>query len=146
VTVLSPVVVLQFCENGALENYLRQHDLRTNLLLYMALDVAEGMVYLSSRNFVHRDLAARNVLLTEDLTCKISDFGMSRDLIDDSTYYTATSGIVPIRWTAPEAVITKKYSLATDVWSFGVFFYELFTKARRPVSCVACGVGLCESL
>lgn len=131
-TIGSPVVVLEYCANGALDSYLKKHDLKLGWQLYMLMDVASAFVYLSATGFVHRDLAARNILLTENLVCKVSDFGLSRDLIDDSEYYTASTGKIPIRWTAPEAVVNKKFSTATDVWAFGVLLYEMFTKAAKP--------------
>lgn len=90
---------------GSLLDYIQKHKgLHLQIQLGFCVDIAAGMHYLSGTGFVHRDLAARNVLLTETLQGKIADFGMSRDLVDDEQYYTAASGKVPIRWTAPEGV------------------------------------------
>ena len=104
VSIGHPVLVLELCEQGSLEKFLKTtptEKVTLSLQIAMAMDVCSGMVYLSQLNYVHRDLAARNVLLTENLVCKVSDFGLSRDLVDNAQYYTATIGKFPIRWTAP---------------------------------------------
>jgi serine/threonine protein kinase len=94
--------------------------------------VAAGMYYLSRKGFVHRDIAARNILLSEDREiCKIADFGMSRDLADE-TYYISSGGQIPVKWTAPEALHYKKSSAASDVWSFGCLMYEIWSLGHKP--------------
>uniref|UniRef100_A0A1X7SVY7 Protein kinase domain-containing protein n=1 Tax=Amphimedon queenslandica TaxID=400682 RepID=A0A1X7SVY7_AMPQE len=91
------------------------------------------MEYLSRKKFVHRDLAARNILVSDEGTgiCKIADFGMSRDLKDES-YYISQAKKIPIKWTAPEALHYKKYSSASDVWSYGALMYEIWSLGHKP--------------
>ncbi|CAI8032558.1 Ephrin type-A receptor 8 (Fragment), partial [Geodia barretti] len=89
------------------------------------------MAYLSGKGFIHRDLAARNILVSHEEMCKIADFGMSRAL-QDTDYYVSRGGKIPVKWTAPEALHYKKYSTASDVWSFGIVMYEIWSPAARP--------------
>eukprot|EP00731_Ephydatia_muelleri_P014743 Em0008g463a len=105
-------------------------------LLTYSQQVALGMQYLSSKSFVHRDLAARNVLVTKACVCKIADFGLSRNL-DEETYYFSHGGMVPVKWTAPEAVCYKKYSTASDVWSFGCVLYEIWSLGFKPFETIS---------
>ncbi|XP_022796259.1 ephrin type-A receptor 8-like isoform X1 [Stylophora pistillata] len=101
----------------------------------MARGVANGMKYLSELNFIHRDLAARNVLVGENMLCKVSDFGLSRELADDDeaqAEYTTQGGKIPVRWTAPEALQHRTFSSASDVWSFGILMWEIMSYCDRP--------------
>eukprot|EP00040_Diaphanoeca_grandis_P003553 m.25202 g.25202 ORF g.25202 m.25202 type:complete len:1008 (+) comp14914_c0_seq1:265-3288(+) len=127
------MIVFEFMSNGSLLGYLEEAPElpRLQRLMQMAIDVAKGMSHLEKRCFIHRDLAARNILVDEELHCKISDFGLSRDL-DDDTYYQSEGGMVPIRWTPPEAYKYKKYSTSSDVWSYGIALYEIWTKGALP--------------
>ncbi|CAH8463553.1 unnamed protein product [Schistosoma margrebowiei] len=130
------MIVIEFMENGSLDNYLRRNGntLSMEQLLYMLRDVACGMNYLSHLNFVHRDLAARNILVDKFNICKVSDFGLTRKCNSDSDEdaYTFTGGKVPIRWTAPEAIMYRKITFASDIWSFGIVAWELFSLGERP--------------
>lgn len=114
------MIVLEFCPNGSLFSYLTKlpEAPKLKVLMQMAIDIAAGMTYLcDDSGNVHRDLATRNILVDGNCGCKISDFGLSRDL-DDEMYYESEGGMVPIRWTPPEAYKFKKYSSASDVWSY----------------------------
>ena len=102
------------------------------LLLQFCHNIAAGMTYLAEMQFVHRDLATRNVLVAKDLTCRIADFGMSRQLNVDDGCYNSKGGFIPLRWSAPEAVFFKTYSEKSDVWSFGMTMYEIWSLGERP--------------
>eukprot|EP00056_Hartaetosiga_gracilis_P011121 m.166535 g.166535 ORF g.166535 m.166535 type:complete len:2195 (+) comp13451_c0_seq2:195-6779(+) len=134
VTVNEPVMlVVEFCEFGSLNSYLSRNSRTTEVQrIHMASDCAQGLAYLASLKFVHRDVASRNVLLNSENRCKISDFGMSRDMEDSTYYHSSKRGALPVRWTAPEALETHKFSEMSDVWSFGVLMYEIWTNASVP--------------
>ena len=132
VTIGEPtLVIIEYCEHGSLEGYLRKNDLPALTKHMLTADCADGLAYLASCNFVHRDVAARNVLVSTERRAKISDFGMSRETKIDAAYV-GKNGQFPVRWTAPEALEEFKFTTQSDVWSFGVLMYEIWTKAAVP--------------
>ncbi|XP_043986730.1 ephrin type-A receptor 6-like isoform X2 [Gambusia affinis] len=136
VTKSRPVmIVVEYMENGSLDSFLRQHDGHFTViqLVGMLRGIGSGMKYLSDMGYVHRDLAARNILVNSNLVCKVSDFGLSRVLEDDpEAAYTTTGGKIPIRWTAPEAIAYRKFSSASDAWSYGIVMWEVMSYGERP--------------
>lgn len=98
-------------------------------------DVLSGMAYMGDHQFIHRDLAARNILVSISWVAKIGDFGLSRGIGGNALYYympSSSNSPIPIRWTAPEAIVTSRFTAASDVYAFGVLAYELFTHADLP--------------
>ncbi|XP_032903828.1 ephrin type-B receptor 2 isoform X1 [Amblyraja radiata] len=138
VTRSNPVMIItEFMENGSLDSFLRQNDGQFTViqLVGMLRGIAAGMKYLADMSYVHRDLAARNILVNSNLVCKVSDFGLSRFLEDDTsdpTYTSALGGKIPIRWTAPEAIQYRKFTSASDVWSYGIVMWEVMSYGERP--------------
>ncbi|CAH2276319.1 tyrosine- kinase ITK TSK [Pelobates cultripes] len=126
-------LVFEFMEHGCLSEYLRRNrgSLCRGMALEMCQDVCEGMEYLEKSNFIHRDLAARNCLVGESLVVKVSDFGMTRFVLDDQ--YTSSTGTkFPVKWSAPEVFRYGRYSSKSDVWSFGVLAWEIFSEGKTP--------------
>lgn len=140
------LVVMELMANGDLKSYLRSHrpDAETydpiaprqpptlKRILQMAIEIADGMAYLSAKKFVHRDLAARNCMVSEDLTVKIGDFGMTRDIYETDYYRKGTKGLLPVRWMAPESLKDGVFTSSSDVWSYGVVLWEMATLASQP--------------
>ncbi|XP_038052506.1 tyrosine kinase receptor Cad96Ca-like [Patiria miniata] len=99
-------------------------------LVKFAWDVANGMAYISSLKYVHRDLAARNVLVGEDMVCKVSDFGLARDVMNTRIYHRESQGPLPMRWMALESIFDDVYTTKSDVWSFGILLWEIVTLGK----------------
>uniref|UniRef100_A0A3Q1BNK2 Tyrosine-protein kinase n=1 Tax=Amphiprion ocellaris TaxID=80972 RepID=A0A3Q1BNK2_AMPOC len=130
----SPMWLLfEFMENGCLSDYLRARKgrLSQDTMLGMCVDVSEGMAYLESSNFIHRDLAARNCLVAKNNEVKVSDFGMTRFVLDDQ-YTSSQCSKFPVKWSAPEVIRYCKFSSKSDVWSFGVLMWEVYNEGRLP--------------
>ena len=104
-------------------------------LLQIVFQVSEGMSYLYSQQIIHGDLATRNCLISSTLAVKIADLGIGHDLYPND-YYDNGTQLLPIRWMAPELLVESlegpSFSLASDVWSFGVLCWEVFSYARQP--------------
>uniref|UniRef100_A0A674PRQ3 receptor protein-tyrosine kinase n=1 Tax=Takifugu rubripes TaxID=31033 RepID=A0A674PRQ3_TAKRU len=131
------MIITEFMENGALDSFLRQNDGQFSViqLVGMLRGIASGMRYLAEMSYVHRDLAARNILVNSNLVCKVSDFGLSRYLEEDasdSTYTSSLGGKIPVRWTAPEGIAYRKFTSASDVWSYGIVTWEVMSYGERP--------------
>jgi len=126
-------IITELMKNGSLLDFLqgKGRTLKLPQLIDMAAQIASGMAYLESQNYIHRDLAARNVLVGENNIVKIADFGLAR-LIKEDEYEARVGARFPIKWTAPEAANYSKFSIKSDVWSFGICLTELVTYGRIP--------------
>ncbi|XP_052862093.1 tyrosine-protein kinase Src42A isoform X2 [Anopheles cruzii] len=126
-------IITELMKHGSLLDYLqgKGRSLKLPQLIDMAAQIAAGMAYLESQNYIHRDLAARNVLVGDNNIVKIADFGLAR-LIKEDEYEARVGARFPIKWTAPEAANYSKFSIKSDVWSFGILLTELVTYGRIP--------------
>uniref|UniRef100_A0AAX7U3N2 Tyrosine-protein kinase n=1 Tax=Astatotilapia calliptera TaxID=8154 RepID=A0AAX7U3N2_ASTCA len=134
-------LIMEYLPLGSLKEYLPRNRARISIptLLSYSVQICKGMDYLGSQNYIHRDLAARNVLMENETTVKIGDFGLTKSIKDNEGYYTVKDeNDSPVFWYAPECLTLCKFYLASDVWSFGVTMYELLTycdSAKSPMNC-----------
>ena len=126
-------IITELMKHGSLLEFLqgKGRTLKMPQLIDMSAQIASGMAYLEQQNYIHRDLAARNVLVGENNIVKIADFGLAR-LIKEDEYEARVGARFPIKWTAPEAANYSKFSIKSDVWSFGILLTELVTYGRIP--------------
>ncbi|KAJ8008437.1 hypothetical protein DPEC_G00104810 [Dallia pectoralis] len=138
-----PIYIITELMDGSLLDHLKNDKGRKIYLpdqIKMAAQVASGMAYLEMKNYLHRDLAARNVLVGKDNICKVADFGLSRVIkampnpstCNDVYYIPVGKAMFPLRWTAPEAIASEKFTIKGDVWSFGILLYEIMTFGENP--------------
>ncbi|CAH1243538.1 FGFR3 [Branchiostoma lanceolatum] len=143
-------LVVEYAPNGCLKDWLKKNRpkelnqtddkiiatseilLPMDQLIMFSVDIANGMTHLAAMQCVHRDLAARNVLLGKDLKAKISDFGLSRDIYEESEYVKSTKSQLPVRWIAYESLFYHVYTTQSDVWSFGILLWEIMTMGKQP--------------
>uniref|UniRef100_A0A914R0Z7 Protein kinase domain-containing protein n=1 Tax=Panagrolaimus davidi TaxID=227884 RepID=A0A914R0Z7_9BILA len=147
-SIYEPLLIVEYCANGDLLTLLRRHKdyilvdpeadcpaqadfcLTIKDLLSFSWQISDGLVYLSSKNFIHRDIACRNVLITKRMVAKISDFGLCR--YSQEALYTTKVGKLPIKWMAIEALKLAEFTSKSDVWSYGVLLFELFSVGDTP--------------
>nr|QAB35586.1 insulin receptor [Cyrtorhinus lividipennis] len=141
------LVIMELMKLGDLKAYLRSCRPERNdgsaivhkppppslkRIFRMAAEIADGMAYLAAKKYVHRDLAARNCMVSSDLTVKIGDFGMTRDIYETEYYRKGSKGLLPVRWMAPESLKDGVFTSQSDAWSYGIVLYEMATLASQP--------------
>ncbi|XP_004697435.2 focal adhesion kinase 1 isoform X12 [Echinops telfairi] len=126
-------IIMELCTLGELRSFLqvRKYSLDLASLILYAYQLSTALAYLESKRFVHRDIAARNVLVSSTDCVKLGDFGLSR-YMEDSTYYKASKGKLPIKWMAPESINFRRFTSASDVWMFGVCMWEVLMLGVKP--------------
>lgn len=134
------LVIMELMPVGDLKCYLRSQRPEEGgtspptlgQILQMSIEIADGMAYLTKMKYVHRDLAARNCMVSENLTVKIGDFGMTRDIYETDYYRKGSKGLLPVRWMAPESLKDGVFASTSDVFAYGVVLWEMATLAAQP--------------
>nr|XP_043908223.1 protein tyrosine kinase 2aa isoform X10 [Solea senegalensis] len=126
-------IIMELCTLGELRSFLqvRKYNLDLATLILFAYQLSTALAYLESKRFVHRDIAARNVLVSSVDCVMLGDFGLSR-YMEDSSYYKASKGKLPIKWMAPESINFRRFTSASDVWMFGVCMWEILMYGIKP--------------
>nr|XP_057914441.1 tyrosine-protein kinase Mer [Doryrhamphus excisus]XP_057914442.1 tyrosine-protein kinase Mer [Doryrhamphus excisus]XP_057914443.1 tyrosine-protein kinase Mer [Doryrhamphus excisus] len=134
-----PMVILPFMKYGDVHTFLLRSRLGENpiflptqTLLKFMVDIASGMEYLSSRNFLHRDLAARNCMLRDDMTVCVADFGLSKKIYSGDYYRQGRIAKMPVKWIAVESLADRVFTVKSDVWAFGITMWEIATRGMTP--------------
>ncbi|XP_040167727.1 tyrosine kinase receptor Cad96Ca-like [Anopheles arabiensis] len=144
-------VILEYVNMGKLQTFLRNSRVEKHYgnthgkskiltsgdLTSFMYQVARGMDFLTSRGIIHRDLAARNILITDDHTCKVADFGFARDIVTSKVYERKSEGRLPIRWMATESLYDNIFTVKSDIWSFGILMWEIVTLGSTPYPGIA---------
>uniref|UniRef100_A0AAY4BWN0 Protein kinase domain-containing protein n=1 Tax=Denticeps clupeoides TaxID=299321 RepID=A0AAY4BWN0_9TELE len=126
-------IIMELCTLGELRSFLqvRRYSLELASLILFSFQLSTALAYLEGKRFVHRDIAARNVLVSSLDSVKLGDFGLSR-YMEDSSYYKASKGKLPIKWMAPESINFRRFTSASDVWMFGVCMWEILMYGVKP--------------
>lgn len=128
-------LITAYAKNGSVEKTVIERKMFTAYedtpkVTQIAKDVASGLMHLHSNNVIHRDIAARNIFLDGEFRAKLGDMGLARTLDDDRTYHSVNvQRPRPLRWEAPETLVDNPdYTKASDVYMFGIFLWELFSR------------------
>ena len=128
------LIVSELCAIGCMKDYLQSplgQTIQVPEMHRLLVEICSGMEHLEGQGYVHRDLAARNILLDENVGAKVADFGMSREVVE-GLYEAKEDAVCPIRWTAPEAMHYGKFSIKSDMWSYGITACEILARGGDP--------------
>lgn len=128
------MIVMEYCKLGSLYSYIKKYNVSLSLKLYLMMDISSGLGCLHKCKIIHNDLATRNILVDKDINdqiiCKITDYGLSKTI--DSTIKLDEYTKLPIRWCAPEVLKNRNTSYKSDIWSYGMTIYEIYTNGKQP--------------